>query len=154
MRAPPTPLTILSIAASALVGVAAGVGGYTFIYAKGFSYLTDEPAACNNCHAMNDHYGAWLKGSHHAVAPCNDCNTPHGFPAKYVAKAINGYRHSLAFTTGGFPDQIQATERNRKVTEAQCRHCHAQLVGQMEAKVPGGEPLSCLRCHETVGHLD
>jgi cytochrome c nitrite reductase small subunit len=36
-----------------LVGLAVGVGGYTFVYAKGYSYLTNDPAACANCHVMN-----------------------------------------------------------------------------------------------------
>jgi hypothetical protein len=33
--------------------------------------------------------------------------------------------------------------------EGQCRHCHADMVLTMTA---GGE-LSCIRCHESVGHL-
>ncbi len=33
-----------------LVGVAAGIGGYTFVSARGASYLTDNPAACANGH--------------------------------------------------------------------------------------------------------
>ena len=35
---------------AALVGLAAGLGGYTFAYAKGWSYLTNDPRACANCH--------------------------------------------------------------------------------------------------------
>lgn len=35
-----------------LLGTAfvAGIGGYTFVYAKGGSDLTNDPAACANCH--------------------------------------------------------------------------------------------------------
>jgi cytochrome c nitrite reductase small subunit len=51
------------------IGAVSGVGAYTFIYAKGFSYLRNAPEVCANCHVMNDHYNAWLKSSHHAVAP-------------------------------------------------------------------------------------
>ena len=36
-------------------GVALGVGGYTFVYARGASYLTNDPAACVNCHVMREH---------------------------------------------------------------------------------------------------
>jgi len=37
---------LLGIAAGALLGLAAGLGGYTFLYAKGGSYLTnDRPPA-------------------------------------------------------------------------------------------------------------
>ena len=42
-----------------LAGLVMGIGGYTFIYAKGASYLTDDPAACANCHVMSDYYTQW-----------------------------------------------------------------------------------------------
>ena len=58
-----------------LIGVAVGVGSYTFIYAKGYSYVTNNPAACANCHVMQDHFDAWAKGSHRVAASCNDCHT-------------------------------------------------------------------------------
>ena len=32
-----------------LVGVPVGVGAFTFVYAKGFSYLSTDPRACVNC---------------------------------------------------------------------------------------------------------
>ncbi|HET9764987.1 MAG TPA: cytochrome c nitrite reductase small subunit, partial [Casimicrobiaceae bacterium] len=35
-----------------LVGVLAGLGGYTFLYAEGFSYMSSDPRACVNCHIM------------------------------------------------------------------------------------------------------
>jgi nitrate/TMAO reductase-like tetraheme cytochrome c subunit len=53
-----------------LIGIAAGIGSYTFIYAKGYSYLGHDPAACANCHVMGDYYAAWLKGPHRSVAAC------------------------------------------------------------------------------------
>ena len=40
------------VAAAATVGLAAGVGAYTFGYARAASYLTDDPKACANCHVM------------------------------------------------------------------------------------------------------
>ena len=57
------------------IGIAAGVGAYTFAYAKGWSYLTDNAAACANCHVMQEQYDGWLKSSHRSAAVCNDC--PH-----------------------------------------------------------------------------
>lgn len=33
---------------AAAIGLVIGVGGYTFLYAKGSSYLTDNAAACAN----------------------------------------------------------------------------------------------------------
>jgi cytochrome c nitrite reductase small subunit len=89
-----------------MVGVAfrviAGIGGFTFIYARGYSYLTNDPAACANCHVMREQFDGWVKSSHRAVAGCNDCHTPPGFAGKYYTKARNGFWHSFYFTNGGF----------------------------------------------------
>jgi cytochrome c nitrite reductase small subunit len=86
---------------STLIGVAMGVGVYTFVYAKGYSYLTDNPASCANCHIMNEQYDAWLKSSHRSAATCNDCHTPHNFIGKYATKASNGLWHSFYFQAAG-----------------------------------------------------
>jgi cytochrome c nitrite reductase small subunit len=146
---------------TALLGLALGVGAFTFIYARGGSYLTDNPAACANCHVMNDHYDAWLKSSHRNVAVCNDCHTPAGFVAKYATKASNGFWHSVAFTTGDFPDPLRIRPHNFEVTEASCRKCHNEIVAAIEpsAHVVGTEQLpipeeqlTCVRCHAVVGH--
>lgn len=147
------PFVTLMVLSAVLMGAGAGLGTYTFIYARGASYLTDDPAACANCHVMQDHYDAWSRSSHHAVATCNDCHTPHDFFGKYLTKASNGYHHSLAFTTGWFHEPIHITEPNHRIVEQACRYCHADIVHQIDAR-PGGEPLSCVRCHETVGHLE
>ena len=40
------------IAVAVLLGVVVGLGTYTFVYAKGYSYLSNDPAACANCHVM------------------------------------------------------------------------------------------------------
>ncbi|HET7707669.1 MAG TPA: NapC/NirT family cytochrome c, partial [Thermoanaerobaculia bacterium] len=80
-------LSVVIIIIGVLVGLAAGLGAYTFVYAKGYSYLTNDPAACANCHVMDSYYSGWLKGPHRAVAACNDCHTPHNFIGKYATKA-------------------------------------------------------------------
>ena len=146
-----------ALAASALAGVAMGLGLFTFGYARGYSYLTNDPQACANCHIMSEHYAAWMKGSHHAVATCNDCHTPHDMVGKYAVKARNGFWHSFYFTTGGYPDPLRITEGNRQVTERACRYCHDRITEAIDhAAQPGGapqaEPLSCVRCHRHVGH--
>lgn len=137
----------------AVIGLASGVGAYTFIYAKGASYLTNDPKACVNCHVMQDQYDGWINSSHRSVATCNDCHTPHGLVPKYWTKAQNGFWHSFHFTTGRYPDPIQITDRNRKVTEAACRKCHADIVDTIEGPAGNGNETSCLRCHRSVGHL-
>ena len=144
---------IALIAVSVLFGIAAGLAGYTFVYARGASYLTDDPRACANCHVMQEQYDGWIKSSHRSVAVCNDCHTPHTFFAKYGTKALNGYHHSLAFTSGVFHEPIRIKARNLAVTEQACRSCHRDVVDAIDH--PGGTaaPLSCVRCHHSVGHL-
>ena len=137
------------LAVAAVLGVAVGVSGYTFVYAKGSSYLTDDPSACQNCHVMRGQYDGWRTGPHHAAATCNDCHTPAGVVPKYLIKASNGWHHSKAFTTGDYPDAIQMRPSSRAVVEANCKNCHADLTAAMT----GGGEVSCIRCHESVGHL-
>jgi cytochrome c nitrite reductase small subunit len=138
---------------AAAVGLVIGIGGYTFIYAKGSSYLTDDPAACANCHIMREQYDAWVKASHRAVAVCNDCHTPAGFAAKYATKAANGFWHSFAFTMGRFPEPLRINARNLRISELSCRKCHQEIVEAIEGPHRSAAPLSCTRCHSEVGHL-
>jgi cytochrome c nitrite reductase small subunit len=138
-----------------VVGAATGIGGYTFIYAKGASYLTNDPAACANCHIMSEHFSGWVKSSHRAVAVCNDCHTPSGVVPKYISKASNGFWHSFGFTTGRFPDPLRITPRNLQITEGACRKCHGEIVASIEQRQHEGEKaLSCIRCHSGVGHME
>lgn len=139
--------------AGVLIGLAIGVGAFTFVYANGASYMTNNPRACANCHVMRDWYDAWAKSSHHAVAVCNDCHTPPGMARKLWVKARNGYHHSVAFTTEAFHEPIQISAANRKVTEEACRHCHGELAATIEGPHAGGPSMSCIRCHDSVGHL-
>ncbi|BCS35366.1 cytochrome c nitrite reductase small subunit [Luteitalea sp. TBR-22] len=138
---------------SALVGVVVGIGSYTFVYAKGYSYLTNDPAACANCHVMNEQYAGWTRSSHRAVAVCNDCHTPAGHVAKYVTKATNGFWHSFYFTTGWYPDHIRAGRRNKDIAEASCQKCHAPITSAITTGHPGDPAVACVRCHDSVGHL-
>lgn len=135
------------------LGSALGLGLYTFEYASGSSYLTNDPKACVNCHIMSEQYEGWLKGSHKNVATCNDCHAPHSLIGKYVTKATNGFWHSFAFTTGKFHEPIQIKARNKRVTEGACRYCHQEVVHSIDSPYRGSENISCLHCHRSVGHL-
>ena len=162
-----------------LLGTVVGIGGYTFVYAKGYSYLTDDPGACANCHVMLPQYQSWSRSAHRGVAGCNDCHTPRGFFAKYGVKALNGFNHSLAFTTGAFPDPLQIKPHNRVIAENACRECHADIVAAIDPlgsedaveirRGVAGAPVAsrpqihdgtvasesretCIRCHTYVGH--
>lgn len=147
-RSSSIPFLVVAVA----LGAAVGVGGYTFIYAQGASYLTDDPSACANCHIMHEQHEGWLRSSHRSVAVCNDCHTPAAFIPKYVSKAGNGFWHSFAFTTGIFHDPIQIKPHNLEITEQACRRCHEPIVAAIESHEEMG-PISCVRCHNEVGHL-
>ncbi len=152
-------LFVPTVAAAALSVAALGMGSYTFVYARGASYLSNDPSACANCHVMEDHHSAWLKSSHAKVATCNDCHAPRdGVVGKLAVKATNGALHAYAFTTGEYPDALQIRAANAEVTEAACRSCHviADLIaGSAHAPSASGDgrnELSCIQCHRTVGH--
>ncbi len=145
--------TIPVLGITAAVGLAVGVSGYAFIYAQGASYLTNDPAACANCHVMQGHYDAWRQSTHHFAAVCNDCHTPASPIAKYLVKAENGFHHSMAFTLGGYPDNIRARPASLKVVNDQCKRCHAQVAQNMSGPAADGDALDCIRCHASVGHL-
>jgi cytochrome c nitrite reductase small subunit len=144
--------TTAAILLAGAVGLAAGLGGYTFVYARGASYMTNDPQACANCHVMQEHYDGWVRSSHRSVATCNDCHTPPGLVGKYMTKASNGFWHSFAFTTGRFPDPLQIKGHNRDIAEAACRKCHGELVTAMDGGHGGAPGVSCIRCHGAVGH--
>lgn len=147
-RGIPFPILLILVG---LVGCIVGLGSFTFIYAKGYSYLTDDPNACANCHVMRDVFTAWTRGSHRNVATCNDCHTQHdSLVSKYASKALNGFNHSLAFTLGGFHEPIRATTLNRDIARENCMYCHAAVTSQMSHV--GGEATDCLACHARVGH--
>ncbi len=140
-----------------LLGFTLGLGGYTFIYAEGYSYLTNDPRACVNCHIMRDHFDGWVHSSHHAVATCNDCHLPHDPVGKWLTKADNGFWHSYYFTFDNFDEPIRLRQVSRDVLNQACLHCHDQLLSQViheaartEMATAGG--FDCIRCHRDVGH--
>lgn len=151
----------LPLAAVLLVGAMIGLGGFTFVYAKGYSYISDDPQVCGNCHIMDEHVAAWNKSSHRSVATCNDCHTPHDPLGKYAVKAKNGFWHSFYFTTGTFPDPLRITPANHEVTEEACRYCHWRITEAIDHGPSAPtidlsreeEEFTCTRCHRYVGHL-
>lgn len=134
------------------LGVLVGVGLFTFGYARGASYMTDDPEACANCHVMREQLDGWRRASHRKAAVCNDCHTPPGFLPKYGTKALNGFFHSLAFTSGRFPDEIAITHRNFQVTNKSCLKCHGDIVDGIRSVRAHRDAVSCVACHRHVGH--
>ncbi|MSS84076.1 cytochrome c nitrite reductase small subunit [Actinomycetaceae bacterium WB03_NA08] len=137
-----------------MTGLVLGLGLFTFVYAKGFSYLSGDPAACINCHVMNEEYDGWLHGPHANVATCNDCHLPHdNVVAKYYTKAENGFVHASKFTLGNYPENIVIRDVSLQITNDACIYCHADFVDDVTH--PGNyadEEFSCVRCHSGIGH--
>jgi cytochrome c nitrite reductase small subunit len=98
------PGRTLALIAVALAGAVVGIGVYTADYAEATSYFNDAPEACVNCHVMREQYEGWQHSSHRRTATCNDCHTPKDFAGKWTTKALNGWHHSVAFTTGEFAE--------------------------------------------------
>jgi cytochrome c nitrite reductase small subunit len=135
------------------LGLAAGVGAFTFRYAQGFSYFSRDPRACVNCHIMQRQFDGWQKSSHHTVAVCVDCHLPHSFIPKYLAKAENGFRHGEKFTTQNFEEPITVKAAGKRILQKNCVTCHDGLVHDI-AQGPRGvlDELDCVHCHAGVGH--
>ncbi len=149
---------------AALAGASAGLAGFTFDYAEGLSYLSSDPGACVNCHIMNDQFDSWRKGPHHAVATCSDCHLPPHFPEKYIAKARNGYHHSMGFTfqpprpdelgaRDVFEEPIQIKAKNSQILQDNCLRCHGDLVHEVvRGSTWADGAIRCVHCHRAVGH--
>ena len=99
-----------------VVGLLMGLGGYTFVYARGI--VPDErPGGLRQLSRHARAVRRWQRSSHRSVAVCNDCHAPHDVLGKYSTKASNGFWHSFYFTTGTFPEPIRIrprTPRSRK----------------------------------------
>ena len=143
--------TFLGLMLFGMVGLLVGVGSYTFYYAQGASYLSNDPRACVNCHIMRTQYDGWQKSSHHFVATCNDCHVPHDLVGKYLTKAENGFWHSYGFTFQNFHEPIQMRERSRVILQENCLQCHASFVSEIANHAPEGQ-VNCIQCHRGVGH--
>ena len=153
MNASPEPRRWPLVGAAALLGIAVGVGLFTFSYAEGASYFSTDPRACANCHIMNDQFASWSRGPHHGDARCIDCHLPHDFVDKYLAKASNGYHHSKGFTLQDFHEPIMIKPRNAEILQHNCLRCHGDFVH--DALVGGRrqeDVVRCTHCHRNVGH--
>ncbi len=146
-----SPTNGLSWLVVAMLGILVGLSLFTFVYARGGSYFLDDPQACLNCHVMRDQFDAWNHSTHKQIATCNSCHTPKSLLGKYLVKGINGWNHSIAFTTGKFADPLRIRPFNRKIAIANCIRCHQGLTSRMLYNAEG-QAADCLACHGNVGH--
>jgi len=140
--------------------IASGMFLYTLKASKALSYLSTDPKACINCHVMNTAYATWQHSSHYKVK-CVECHLPtEGVVDKYMAKARDGYNHSLAFTLNTYDQSIKITKDGADRVQKNCVTCHATVTSNMtitdkyhsyneDAKT---EQKRCWECHKTVPH--
>jgi cytochrome c nitrite reductase small subunit len=145
--------TFAGILLAGMLGALVGIGGFTFVEARGWSYLSNDPTTCVNCHIMREQYDSWQKSSHHAFATCNDCHVPQDFFGKYWTKAEHGARHSWGFTFQDFHEPIQIKDSSRAAVQGNCIRCHANFVGDvLRHSDVERDANNCIRCHSSVGH--
>lgn len=141
-------------------GIIVGLGGYTVYMSRAHSYLSDDPAACVNCHIMAPYYQSWNHSSHAQWATCNDCHVPQdNVFNKYVFKAKDGLYHAAVFTVNGEPDVIRPREESYEVIMNNCIRCHTQLntefvkTGMIDyCDVKEGKGKACWDCHTQIPH--
>lgn len=147
----------LIVITALIIGLIVGIGCFTFFNAKGLSYLSNDSAACNNCHIMNEVYDDYNKSSHKNVAQCADCHLPHSFVRKWIAKAQSGLGHSFAFTFNKeIPTHLEANKNTQKWVQENCISCHQDYVKNVVNPTLKAShqdnALKCVTCHQGVGH--
>lgn len=148
------PSNTAGILLAVLFGLMIGLGYFTWGYAEGGSYFSNDPNACANCHIMREYLDSWQKSSHKQVASCNDCHTPRSIVPKLVSKTENGIRHSWKFTFQTYPERLQITPMNLDALQTNCIVCHRGFVAEIRSGSTHAEPdeRNCVHCHEGVGH--
>jgi cytochrome c nitrite reductase small subunit len=141
-------------------GAFVGIFIYTFITSRAYTYLSDDPATCVNCHVMAPYYATWLHSSHGKDATCNDCHIPQdNYFNKYFVKGLNGYRHAAVFTKRTEEQAMTAIPMNSQALMNNCIRCHTQLNSEFvetgrhtwkEMQEIGGRV--CWDCHRDVPH--
>jgi cytochrome c nitrite reductase small subunit len=147
---------VVRLVAAVFVGAAIGAAGFGLQYSKATSYLGSDPLTCVNCHVMQKEYDAWSRGPHANVATCVDCHVPQdSVVSKYLVKLEDGWLHGKAFTLGDYPANITIRDSSLEVANASCRTCHGNLTDSMFYAMGTDETeITCVRCHEGIGHSD
>jgi len=131
-------------------GIVAGLLMYIFFISRAYSYLSDDPSTCMNCHIMAPQFATWNHSSHREKANCNDCHVPHhNVLGKYYFKAKDGLRHATVFTLRNEPQVIKIREEGKHVVQENCIRCHSKLLSiNYHTRVER----PCWECHRETPH--
>jgi cytochrome c nitrite reductase small subunit len=141
------------------LGIFFGLGFFVIYISNAFSYLSDDPKTCINCHVMNPQYATWERGSHGKVATCNDCHVPQdNFIRKYWFKANDGLRHATYFTMRWEPQVITIKDAGKNAVQENCIRCHNNLVHPIGLRAISNKNVQdqtgkyCWECHRETPH--
>ena len=143
-----------------ITGAFVGLFIYSFFHSRAYSYLSDNPRTCVNCHLMSPYYATWSHSSHGRNTTCSDCHVPQdNIFSKYYFKAKDGLRHSTVFTMRTEKTALQAIPASSQVIMNNCIRCHEQLnqefvnTGRMDFKeMKKNNGHACWDCHRDVPH--
>ncbi len=142
-----------------LFGIGVGLLLLTLHLARATSYLSDDPAACVNCHVMAPYFATWERGSHGRVATCNDCHIPHDNVVNtYLFKAMDGMRHSYVFTFRLEPQVIRIKQAGKDAVQQNCIRCHQNVIHPISLRAISNQKIQeegdgyCWDCHRETPH--
>jgi len=143
--------------------IAVAVFAYIIYASKMPSYLSSDPKACINCHVMNTQYATWQHSSHAREATCVECHLPtDSFIEKYVAKSVDGWNHSVAFTMNTYDHALKISDYGAQRVQKNCISCHSSITSTIttnadkyhnfedQSGVESGR--KCWECHQSVPH--
>ncbi len=135
---------------------------YMIYISKAWSYLSKDPKACINCHVMNTQYATWQHSSHARDVTCVECHLPtDNVFNKYMAKGIDGFNHTVAFTFNTYDHAIKISDYGANRVQKNCISCHKSMTSTIGANankyhnfddetVENGR--KCWSCHQDVPH--
>lgn len=142
-----------------LFGIFFGLSCLGIYLSKVYSYLSDSPSACVNCHIMTPHYATWEHSSHRERTTCNDCHIPQDNSLRTIWFKINdGLRHATIFTLGIYPQVIRIHKGGASVVQGNCLRCHSFQVNPVSIsqitydQFKAGKGKLCWDCHREVPH--
>ena len=129
----------ISLLAGVATATAAGVWGPRLIE------TSESPEFCARCHANQNE--DWLHSAHRSVR-CIDCHLPNeNLVSHYLWKGIDGGKDVFLHVTGlGDANDTALTGHGRKVLQANCVRCHADMVARIDTT------RSCVDCHRVNRH--
>lgn len=142
-----------------VLGILVGLFFYLLYISNAFSYISDDPRACVNCHIMAPQYATWSHSAHREVTNCNDCHVPQdNVFNKYYFKAKDGLRHATVFTMRNEPQVIFIKEEGKHAVQSNCVRCHNELITSEDVDVLTNDfhqhrsDRFCWDCHRHVPH--